>query len=92
MEAGKPCTASLKISDFENDPINYTWEILPESVDLGDGGDHEERPKSVDIDIVNQKDGELTFKAPATGMYRLFVYADDAQGHAATANIPFMVK
>lgn len=92
MEAGKPYTASLKISDFENDPINYTWEILPESVDLGDGGDHEDRPKSVEFEIVNQKDGELAFKAPASGVYRLFVYADDGHGHAATANIPFMVK
>jgi hypothetical protein len=92
MEAGKPYTASLKISDFENDPIKYSWEILPESVDLGDGGDLEVRPKSVAIDIVNQKDGELLFKAPTAGMYRLFVYADDGNGHAATANIPFMVK
>ncbi|MDD3721192.1 MAG: glycoside hydrolase family 2 TIM barrel-domain containing protein [Lutibacter sp.] len=92
MEAEKLYTASLKISDFENDPINYTWEILPESVDLGDGGDHEERPKSVNFEIVNQKDGELTFKAPTAGMYRLFVYADDGHGHAATANIPFKVN
>lgn len=92
MEAGKSYTASLKISDFENDPINYTWEILPESVDLGDGGDLEERPKSIAIDKVNQKDGVLTFKAPAAGIYRLFVYADDGHGHAATANIPFKVK
>ena len=92
MEAGKPYTASLKISDFENDAIKYSWEILPESVDLGDGGDLEVRPKSVAFDTVNQKDGELTFKAPTAGMYRLFVYADDGNGHAATANIPFMVK
>lgn len=92
METGKLYTASLKITDTENDKINYTWEILPESVDLGDGGDLEVRPKSVAIDIVNQKDGELSFKAPAAGMYRLFVYADDGHGHAATANIPFMVK
>lgn len=91
-EAGKPYNASLKIMDFENDPIKYTWEILPESVELSDGGDHEARPKSVAIEAVNQKDGELTFKAPAAGNYRLFVYADDGQGHAATANIPFMVK
>jgi hypothetical protein len=92
MEAGKSYTASLKISDFENDPINYTWEILPESVNLSDGGDLEVRPKSLTINKVNQKDGALTFKAPAAGIYRLFVYADDGHGHAATANIPFMVK
>jgi len=92
MEAGKSYTASLKISDFENDPIKYSWEILPESVELSDGGDLEARPKSVAFDIVNQKDGELTFKAPTAGMYRLFVYADDGNGHAATANIPFKVN
>lgn len=92
MEAGKSYTASLKISDFENDAIKYSWEILPESVELSDGGDLEARPKSVAIDIVNQKDGELTFKSPVAGIYRLFVYADDGNGHAATANIPFMVK
>jgi hypothetical protein len=91
-DAGKSHTASLKISDFENDPIKYTWEILPESVELSDGGDLEARPKSVAIEVVNQKDGELTFKAPAAGNYRLFVYADDGHGHAATANIPFLVK
>lgn len=92
IESGKTYTASLKITDTENDPINYTWEILPESVDLGDGGDLEARPKSVAIDIIDQKEGELIFKAPATGMYRLFVYADDGHGHAATANIPFRVE
>ena len=92
MVAGKSYTASLKISDFENDAIKYSWEILPESVELSDGGDLEARPKSVAIDIVNQKDGELTFKSPVAGIYRLFVYADDGNGHAATSNIPFMVK
>ncbi|MDP3357725.1 MAG: glycoside hydrolase family 2 TIM barrel-domain containing protein [Lutibacter sp.] len=92
METGKQYTASLKISDIENDPINYSWEILPESTVLADGGDHEERPKSVAIVIVSQKAGELVFKAPAAGNYRLFVYADDGHLHAATANIPFMVK
>lgn len=92
MDTGKPYTASLKISDFENDPINYTWEILPESVELSDGGDHEVRPKTVEFETVSQNNGQLTFKAPAVGNYRLFVYADDGHGHAATANIPFKVN
>ncbi len=92
LKTGKPYTASVKISDFENDPINYSWEILPESSDLGDGGDYEERPKSVEFVIVSQKEGELTFKTPAEGLYRLFVYANDSNGHSATANIPFKVK
>ena len=92
MDSGKTYTASLKIADTENDSINYTWEILPESVELSDGGDLEARPEGVEFKVVNQKDGELTFKAPVAGNYRLFVYANDGHGHAATANIPFMVK
>ncbi len=68
------------------------WEILPESTDLKDGGDKEERPKNINIKQIKNQNGELTFKAPQTGVYRLFVYASDGNGHAATANIPFLVK
>lgn len=93
LEKNSEYKAHVKIVDFENDAITYTWEVLPESTDLQDGGDLESRPEKVDISIVNQQDGELTFKAPESGgAYRLFVYADDGNGHAATSNIPFLVK
>lgn len=92
LEAGKDYTGILKIKDFENDDIKYTWEILHESTDLKDGGDYESRPESVKVEIMKEKDGLLTFKAPQNGAYRIFVYANDGNGHAATANIPFLVK
>ena len=84
--------AVIKIEDFENNKINYNWEVLLESTDLKDGGDKEERPKSIDIKITSNQNGELKFKSPKKGMYRLFVYADDGHEHAATANIPFKVE
>ena len=90
--AEKKCVASVSIKDFENDSINYVWEILPESTDLKDGGDLEIKPEKIEIKIVDQQKGQLVFKAPQKGMYRLFVYADDGFGHAATSNIPFIVK
>lgn len=93
LETSKEYKAEVKIVDFENDAITYTWEILPESTDLQDGGDLESRPKKVENSIVNQKDGEVTFNTlEMGGAYRLFVYADDGNGHAATSNIPFLVK
>ena len=92
LEEGKLYDASAVIKDFENDNIKYSWEILPESTDLGDGGDHEDRPKEIDMKIAKNEKGQLTFKAPRSGAYRLFVYADDGHGHAATANIPFLVE
>jgi len=92
LEVNKEYSSMVKIFDFENDKINYTWEILHESTDLQDGGDVEKRPKNTELEIVNQKEGQIVFKSPKSGFYRLFVYADDGNGHAATANIPFMVK
>lgn len=85
-------SAVIEISDPENDPIQYTWEILPESTDLGDGGDYEERPEEIEIEVIEQEKGSIKFKSPKSGTYRLFVYADDGFGHAATANIPFKVN
>lgn len=92
VEPEKEMTALIKIKDFENDAISYSWEMLFESTDLKDGGDRESRPDAVDIKEISSQNGELKFNAPKKGKYRLFVYAGDGFGHAATANIPFMVK
>lgn len=91
LKQNQVTNAKVEIKDFENDPITYTWEILPESTDLKDGGDYEERPNAITFEIVSQDKGELSFKAPQKGHYRLFIYANDGQNHSATANIPFMV-
>ena len=92
MNADEDQVALIDIQDFESDQINYNWEILKESTDLKDGGDKETRPDALNIKISYNKNGELKFKSPDKGMYRLFVYADDKNEHTATANIPFIVK
>lgn len=93
LKPNQDCLANLKMKDFENDTLNYRWEILSESTDLQDGGDLESRPAAAEIVMVSQNAGELQFKAPKEkGEYRLFGYADDGHLHAATANIPFRVK
>ncbi|MGB5608843.1 glycoside hydrolase family 2 TIM barrel-domain containing protein [Eudoraea sp.] len=85
-------SATIEIMDYENDPLTYSWEILPESTDLQDGGDEESRPETIEGLVVSQEEGTVVFKAPGKGPYRLFVYVNDGQNHSATANIPFMVK
>lgn len=91
-ESGNELSALLQVTDYENDAITYSWEVLPESTDLKDGGDKEERPQSINLDIITNQNGTLRFKAPKPGLYRLFVYAQDGHDHAATANIPFKVN
>ena len=93
LKENQEVVALFKVKDIENDSINYKWELLPESTDLGDGGDFEKRPEAVEIKITSSNNGELKFKAPEVkGVYRLFCYANDGKSHTATANIPFKVN
>jgi hypothetical protein len=92
LKAGDEYRAATLVEDIDGDWLSYRWEILRE-VDRNqqsDGGDFEPRPETV-LEISN-KDNNLTFTAPGSGEYRLFVYASDGSGSAATANIPFMSK
>lgn len=83
--------AFVGATDLDGDTLVYKWEILPESTDLGTGGDYESRPKTIFISEVNSP--VVIAKAPIKeGAYRLFVYILDGENHAATANIPFYVK
>jgi hypothetical protein len=91
LEAGKPYTAKVEVTDYEDDPITYRWEILPESTDLGMGGDFESRPETL-LAMENEQ-AEISLDAPINpGAYRLFVYATDEGNRSATANIPFLVE
>lgn len=93
LNAGEQYTAHINIVDDGGlEGLNYRWEILHESTDHQDGGDHEDRPDAVSINIVNLEGGALMFTAPEPGLYRLFAYVDDGENHAATANIPFKVN
>ena len=85
--------AKVIANDPNQDVITYSCEILHESTDLKDGGDHEERPSTVQWKKTIDQNGEITFTIPdEEGQYRVFVYVHDNKNHVATANIPFQVK
>ncbi len=89
FELGDEFVANVYAHDYQNDSLVYKWEIIPESTNLGQGGDFESRPESVFL-----MEGEATAKLQVpekTGAYRLFIYVFDGNKQAATANIPFLV-
>jgi hypothetical protein len=91
LKAGETVKAIVVVKDPDNDPVSYRWEILPESTDLGWGGDHESRPGT--LLSIESEQTDLEMVAPITaGAYRLFLYATDAGNRSATANIPFYVE
>ncbi len=92
LNAGQKYTASVKIEDKDGDHIQYVWDVKPESTDLGDGGDFESTPLSIS-DLIDGENETIKMIAPHdSGAYRLFIYANDGNGHTAHANIPFYVN
>lgn len=77
----------------EIEPLKFRWELLPESADKGAGGDPEDRPESVEMEILENTASRLRFRAPAeTGPYRIFIYLENDARKAASANFPFYVE
>ena len=93
LKPGTTYHALASAFDPDNDKLVYRWELLPEATQLGEGGDFEPRPKSVDGLLQPGDNGKAVLKAPDTeGAYRLFVYVLDGKNKVATANLPFYVK
>jgi len=92
LTAGEVYEATVTMVDSDGDPLMYRWELKPESHTTQVGGDYEEAIANLDGLVHGANSATPTITAPASGAYRLFVYAYDGQGHAAHANIPFLVS
>ncbi|RZM25294.1 MAG: DUF4434 domain-containing protein [Pedobacter sp.] len=93
LKAGESYLATALASDPDQDPLKYSWELLPEATNVGEGGDHEDKPDALKFTYQEAGKGKVTINAPQkAGAYRLFVYISDGKNKVATANIPFYVK
>jgi len=90
LKKGDMLNVEVIATEPDGDPMTYTWEIMPESTDLGWGGDHESRPETV---MLKDAKAVETIELPETpGAYRILIYVRDGHNHAATGNIPFFVE
>ena len=93
LAPGMTYAAQVSSSDPDQDSLAYHWEIKPESVSLGHGGDDEAVPESIEGLIDDAAAADISITAPdESGAYRLFVYVRDGHGSAAHANVPFYVS
>ncbi len=94
LKPGNNYNAVVTATDPDQDQLSYRWDILPEPIQLSDGGDFEARPKAIENSVAgNANQNNITFVVPSTeGAYRLFVYVSDGKNKVATANFPFYVK
>lgn len=93
LKPSQTAPVAAAVTDPDGDKLAYRWELLPESTDLKQGGDRENRPMALAGAIPAGAGGQTTFTAPSQpGAYRLFVYGEDGHGNVATGNIPLLVQ
>ncbi len=89
---GATVTASVGVVDPEGGEVSIQWALRAESGDYNTGGDFREPIADIEGAIVDPDGATVTVRMPDDpGPYRLFAYAFDESGHAATANIPLLV-
>ena len=93
VDPGDELRARAVISDPEDGAIRARWELRPESGEYDTGGDFRPMlPTIEDAVLENRVDGARLRMPEQPGPYRLYLYAYDEAGNAATANIPILIK
>jgi hypothetical protein len=93
LDPGSDVRVRTEISDPEGAAVRARWVLRPEPDDFNTGGDF--RPNMPDIGnavLESDVDGARIRVPDDPGPYRVFVYAYDDAGNAATANVPLLVK
>ena len=93
VEPGQAIDVSTALADPEGGDLRVEWVLRADSGDYLTGGDY--RPSAPEIEgavIESRADGARVRMPDEPGAYRLFVYAWDEGGKAATANVPLLVE
>ena len=93
VDPGDMVRVSAAVADPEGTALRVRWVLRRESGEYATGGDY--RPPMPDMEgavLEGGEDGARLRMPDEPGPYRLFLYAYDAAGNAATANVPLRVK
>ena len=93
VDPGAEISVKSDVEDPEGSDVRVRWVLRPEAAEYATGGDF--RPNRAEIDgavIESSVEGVRLRMPEEPGPYRLFLYAYDAAGNAATANVPLLVK
>jgi hypothetical protein len=90
---GETIDVSTVVTDPEGGSLRVEWVLRPESGDYKTGGEFRPTPPAIDgAVLLSREDGARVRLPEKPGAYRLFMYAWDDGGKAATANVPLLVS
>ena len=93
VDPGQKLRVTTAAADPEGGEVRVRWALRAESDDFATGGDF--RPSLPDIEgaiLAGDAGGAMVRMPDEPGPYRVFFYAYDVGGKAATANLPLLVK
>ena len=86
-------TLSIEYFKYNNKKVIVEYLLYPEAFSNKIGGDIQNSPDRIKLEVVKQSDNELTFISPKKkGAYRIFAFVKNEKGQSSVANIPFLVK
>ena len=92
-EPGEVIEVRAQVADPEGDGLTVQWALRRESGEYATGGDARAAIPDIEGAILSGDASGAQVQLPtAPGPYRLFMYAKDGAGRAATANVPVLVK
>lgn len=93
FETGAELRCTFDVKDPEGEALKITWDLRPDVADNPNtGGDYEPPSKPIPVAVLEIKDNAASIRLPdQEGNYRIFAYAHDPHGAAATANLPIRV-
>ena len=90
---GEPLTVEAIVGDKDGDRLSFEWQVVAESTDRKEGGDHENAPPSHPECVLAGDGPNARLIAPKKpGPYRVFLFVRDGNGGASADNFPFFVK
>jgi hypothetical protein len=93
LDPGDQVRVRAVISDPESGAIRVRWVLRHETGEYNTGGDFRPVPPAVEGAVLEGRANGARLRMPRDpGPYRLFLYAYDEAGGAATANVPLLVK
>jgi len=91
---GTRVVCTVDVTDPEGGALTIRWDVRRDVSDAPQrGGDREEATAPIPGAVVSITGKQAAIKLPESpANYRIFVYAFDSEGNAATANVPVVVK
>jgi hypothetical protein len=84
---------SFEYEKYNNPSIEIDYFLFPEAFSNKTGGDFQESPEPIKLNIIERNSNQILFRVPSKkGAFRIFAFVKNEFGQSSVANIPFLVN